>query len=187
MILLNYKTVNIFDYKSYLNKFENKEEQLDELIKEYEEIINFGYLECPECGEHDFINYSTYERNVVIGTIAKKINIRRVQCKNCKKTHSLLPPFLKPKFQYESSLIDDMTFLMEETEEKITELESKYSISRQILNYWRKRYKQHKLYLMTTIGKDIKKIFERTFKEEYYKRNHIVYFTKSVYITYYVS
>lgn len=187
MILLNYKIVNTFGYKNHLEFSMNIDEILEQLIKEYEEIINYGYLECPECGGNEFTNYCTYERNVVIGTIAKKINIKRVQCKNCKKTHSLLPPFLKPKFQYESSFIDYMMFLIEEKEEKITEIEEKHFVSRQLLNYWRKRYKHHKPYLMTTIGKDIRKIFERTFKEEYYKKNRIVYFTKSVYITHYVS
>lgn len=187
MIQLNYENVNTFGYRSHFKIGKTVENNIDKLIYEYENITNYGFLECPYCNGTEFTNYCTYERHIVIGEIYKTINIQRVECKTCHKTHALIPPFIKPYFQNESSFIDFTIILIKVRNKKNTEIERRLLLSRQLLRHWKKRYEKHKTYLTTTIEDDIKEIFTRTFKEKYYEENHIVYFAKSVCCTYYTK
>lgn len=187
MIQLNHEIVNTFGYKSHFKICRNAEHNIDKLIYEYENITNYGCLVCPYCNGTEFANYCRYERNVVAGNINKTIKIQRVECKSCHKTHALIPPFIKPYYQNESSFIDFVMVLIRVRKKKTKEIERMLSLSRQLLRHWKKRYEKHETYLTTTIGDDIKEIFTRTFKEKYYEENHIVYFTKSVYCTCYIK
>lgn len=64
---------------------------------------------CPACGGRDIIFWSGYFRYVVLSdATSKKLFIRRVYCRSCNKTHSLLPWFVLVKRVYLASLIGDV-------------------------------------------------------------------------------
>ena len=104
MILLKLPKVNIylqtFKFRSELYNL-NKINIVKREIKKYEKECNYGYIECPCCGSDKLISYGGYERNVVVYNTYTKIKIKRVMCKECGKTHSLIPYFLIPYYQYE--------------------------------------------------------------------------------------
>lgn len=60
---------------------------------------------CPNCCSGSVIGWGSYERKCKIILGKKKIPIRRLQCKCCKKTHRYLPPFLIPFKQYDIAVI----------------------------------------------------------------------------------
>lgn len=78
MIILKDKKSNIFLGKKLknINKLDIK--QLEELIKEYENALNYEYMECPKCKSNHLISYGTYERNIGCGNCFKRIRIKRV-------------------------------------------------------------------------------------------------------------
>ena len=83
----------------------NKSQNCEFFLKEYENILNFGYLSCPYCYSSQYIRYGFYERNVIFiqnnSLCSKVLKIQRIQCKNCKKTHGLLPDGLNfPELKY---------------------------------------------------------------------------------------
>ncbi len=43
--------------------------ELTKAIEEYENTLNFGYLQCLDCHSDELISYGTYERNVVVNNI----------------------------------------------------------------------------------------------------------------------
>ena len=89
----------------------------------FENILNYyytvdinSYCECPFCGSNDFIKWGKYQRGVYFisnGKIVfKVIDIHRVKCKKCGKTHALLPsiivPYKQPVLDVILSAIDDL-------------------------------------------------------------------------------
>ena len=89
----------------------------------FEKSLNFYYsvdiyssCECPFCGSNDLIKWGKYSRGVYFisnGQIVfKSIDIQRLKCKNCGKTHALLPsiivPYKQPVLDVILSAIDDL-------------------------------------------------------------------------------
>lgn len=183
MILLKYEKSKLFCKKDKINfNLHIKEEKLDFLIKEYEETLNFEFIECPICGSIELVGYGTYKRNIVINNINKEINIKRVQCKQCKHTHALIPSFIKPYQVYESSYIDFCVMLMLIRRKKKREIEYILNLSRQLLRKWELRFYKHQMYIVTTfklkeLREVINKTFEINFKTEYMYQNGMRYFS----------
>ena len=176
MIILKSEKINIFDEKTSINcNFDKKIKQMKENIEKYENTIWFGYLECPNCNSDHLIGHGTYERNLIIKDICIKISIKRVKCKKCKSTHAIIPTFLKPYFQFESSFIDFTVILKKVKEEKNKIIESMLGLSRQLLRKWIKRFEMHEirlktLYKTSNINQIISKLFISTFIYEYITR-----------------
>ena len=189
MILLNSKKINIFGPKDKINKNICKcVKQLEEEISEYEEALNYGYLICPDCNSDKLISYGTYERNVVIASVTYKIKIKRVMCKGCGITHAIIPSFLKPYFQYESSFIDFIIVLVFGRNKKNKIITETLEISRQLIRKWKKRFEEHKTRILTYKNIEFKKliyeIFKDEFNNEYYRKNKLVYFSNVTNITF---
>lgn len=56
---------------------------------------------CPDCGAIGvLIRWGTYTRQACTGLEVYWIQVQRVRCKACKRTHSLLPDFLHPYRRY---------------------------------------------------------------------------------------
>lgn len=80
--------------------YSEKINNFNEFFKKYNNFVNLPYLECPNCNSTNIIKWGSYKRN--INYLNKSIieyniiNIQRVKCKICGKTHALLPYFIVP-------------------------------------------------------------------------------------------
>lgn len=189
MILLNSKKSNIFSAKDKINKNISKcVKQLELEINEYENTLNYGYITCSNCHSNKLINYGSYERNVVIAGVCLKINIKRVLCKHCGRTHAIIPSFLKPYFQFESSFIDFIIVLIFSRMKKNKVIVSTFELSRQLLKKWKLRFEEHKTRILTYKNLELKELlcelFYDDFQSNYYFKNNLIYFTKVTNITF---
>ena len=173
MILLNSKKINTQKQKSE----KISEKSINEQIKEYEEEVNFPGLKC-SCGSQQLDFHGVYERNIIKNNVEYKIKIKRVKCKECGKTHALLPVFILPYYQTEVEEIITCVELLEEKGKSTTEVEKEVGISRQKLNQWRKKYKKLEITIRETYGKILK---IREFLDEK-KRNLVCYRYKAQYL-----
>ena len=175
--------VKTFKFRSDLYNL-NKLNIVKKEIKKYEEECNYGYIECPCCSSDKLIGHGSYERNVIIYNECRRIKIKRVMCKECGKTHALIPYFLIPYYQHEK------TFIYRVCEEKILKetgickLSSKVKISRQILYQWMKIFVIHIRYLLTTLSRSLKLSLEylinESLKDDLYERVNKMYFLKKI-------
>lgn len=182
MIILKEKKSNTF-LKKRIKISQKEKKEIEKKIDEYEKEINYGYIECPNCHSDKLISYGTYKRNIGIGMTFKEIKIKRVYCKNCKHTHAIIPDFIKPYYQYESTFIDFVMLLVNVRKQKTKKIEETREIYRQIINQWKKRFKGHKKRLEVTLETtNIKRIFEKIqeegFIKKYYEENGVYYFQK---------
>lgn len=184
MILLTKEKCNTFFEKDDIKKV-NKDEKLkkiEELIRKYEEEVNYGYIECPHCKSEHLIFYGHYERNIGIYGEYYKIRIKRVRCKHCGRTHALLPSFILPYYQNEVSFIEVTISLKIINDEGIEEISRICNVSRQIINNWIRRFKSHLTRLKVTISTDLEKImtslFDVKIREEYQKKNQLRFMEK---------
>ena len=184
MITLKTRTVKLFDGSERINvSLKEKTYNLKEEIKEYEQTLNYGYLECPKCHTSNLIYYGGYIRNIGINQEFLIIRIQRVQCKDCNKTHAIIPSFIYPFFQCEKSYINYILLLMKVREKKDKEIENRLKLSRQLLSKWEQRFKNHetrlKTFLKTSkIPEIIKEVITGFFEHGYESENGIRYFQK---------
>ena len=166
MITLKTKIINMFGEKKSKNlKIEELKSQLSSLIEEYEATDNFEYIECPNCHSDKLIRYGTYERNLGIQGEYQKIKIKRVKCKECGKTHALIPSFILPFYQSERSFIVYAVSKVVVDEEGVVETSKKLEISRQELSSLVKRFKSHITRLKTTFKCSLEEIVKLTLNE----------------------
>ena len=88
MIILNSK-----NFKSNLKQFQ--------IIELYKTTDDFYCLECPHCKSDKLIKWSSYKRIVYYLDENQKLKcelleIKRVRCQKCHKTHALLPECIVP-------------------------------------------------------------------------------------------
>lgn len=162
MILLNKEKVKIFRYedceKIDSDLIEEKLEDIYSLIEEYEKEENYEYMECPNCKSDKLIRYGTYKRNIGIAGKYIEIKIKRVQCTECKQTHALIPSFMLPYYQNEVSFMEVIITLKEEKKEKTNKIVEKVLVTRQLINFWVRRFKRHLTRLKTIFTYEIKEI-----------------------------
>lgn len=166
MITLKTKIINIFNVKSLIN-LDLKELIVDllNLIHDYERTDNFGYLECPNCHSDKLIKYGTYERNIGIQGEFEKINIKRVMCKECGRTHALIPSFILPFYQNERSFVIFAISKIVIDKKGIGEVVRELLISRQELGSLVKRFKSHVTRLTTTFRCCVEEIITSNLNE----------------------
>lgn len=67
---------------------------------------------CKFCGYEGMLHrHGYYSRNVITSHCIKRINILRVKCPSCGKTHAVLPSFLIPYYQYAFEFIFECLYL----------------------------------------------------------------------------
>ena len=187
MILLKPLKVNsnlqVFKFRSELYNL-NKINIVKREIKRYEKECNYGYIECPCCGSDKLISYGGYERNVVVYNTYTKIKIKRVMCKECGKTHALIPYFLIPYYQHEKTFIYRVCIEKILKEVGICELALSVKISRQVLYQWMKVFVIHIRYLLTTLSKTLKEslkyLINESLSNDIYERVNKMYFLKKI-------
>lgn len=144
----------------------NRNQKISEKINIYEQTINFSGLKCI-CGNRDFDIHGSYVRNVVDVEDEYIINIKRVKCRRCHKTHALIPDFLMPYYQSVADKIVECVSKMIEENKSTVEVEKLKNVIRQKLNQWRKRYYKLKNIIRETFSRIIK------IKEFYDSENRI--------------
>jgi len=74
----------------------NLHEYRQQLKKEFCELD----LACPDCGKPTVLFGFSRLRKLIVDGMIQRIELRRVRCKNCGKTHVVLPDFVCPYKQY---------------------------------------------------------------------------------------
>lgn len=133
MIILNSKKIN--------TKFQ------DSLLF-YQNLNNFGALQCPFCHSSNLIRWGFYERNIIyfdeVHTLTSSIlKVQRIKCKSCSKTHALLPLGIIPYKQFASEVIS--TILFKSTFLSISSLSIQYSLDQNIILKWLHDFKRKHL------------------------------------------
>lgn len=137
-----------------LQNNENVNISVENHIKKYDDSVNYGYLVCPNCNSSNFIKNGTYRRNVIYlnnnnERVKEQITIQRFKCKNCNKTHAVLPVFVVPYKQFELNYI---TTILETlvTRNSVNYTAAKLNISRQVVYFLKKQFiKFHRSKLLT--------------------------------------
>ena len=147
-------------------------------IINYENIINFGHLECPHCNSLSLIRWGFYERGVIFFSDecileSKIIKIQRVKCKACGKTHALLPFGIIPYKQFSDEVISKV--LLDRTVKSIDIVADTYKIEPSIIKSIEKQFKKYHLPKVSTITKchNIKSMLDKFFKNTKNKINYI--------------
>ncbi len=155
--------------------------KLEETIAMYQNMLNFGFLECPKCQAHEFIRWGTYKRNVICFNennqlTSHLITIQRVRCKECKMTHAILPFGVIPYKQFADEVISKI--LYESCQKTVERLAITYQLELSIIKKWKHQFKKKYLAKLSTLIGEHKKedilrsyIKEDTYKEEYIKQN----------------
>ena len=85
--------------KSIQNSYDNSFYQID-----------FSSLICPYCNKSYWKYHASYTRTFIVNGITFQINIRRIICCECHRTHSILPDFSVPYVRYSyDNLVDSLT------------------------------------------------------------------------------
>lgn len=111
--------------------------KFQEKLKLYKEMINFGSLECPCCHSKEYIKWGFYERGITYFNnsilSSEIIEIQRIRCKSCGKTHALLPFGIVPYKQLTDEVLIEL--LLNEIEEEIFSTEVIDSYKKQFYKY----------------------------------------------------
>lgn len=84
--------------------------ELNQYIENIFTDIKEMHFHCPQCS-HLLWKHGKYERNVVTGQLTVIIIwIFRLYCPKCRKTFSLIPSFLKPRYSILMSVYEEIIF-----------------------------------------------------------------------------
>lgn len=92
---------------------------INNFLKNITKYLNLGkeiYIspiyDCKFCGYEGMLHrHGYYSRNVITKYYIKRINVLRVKCPSCNKTHAVLPSFLIPYYQYSFEFIFECLYL----------------------------------------------------------------------------
>lgn len=94
-------SLNAQNYNTFSKHFKNN--SINNLINDYYfqcSSINFSSFSCPHCNHKcTMICHGYYYRMIITNGIKYKIRILRVKCKECGRTHAVLPAFIIPYIQ----------------------------------------------------------------------------------------
>ena len=116
------------------------------------EIYILPIYGCKFCGYEGLMHrHGYYSRNVITKYTIERINILRVKCPSCGKTHAILPSFLIPYYQYSLDFIFEclcLSFVLKNSYSKITsyfnKLNPKSSFNASNISSFKKRMKENK-------------------------------------------
>lgn len=115
------------------------------------EICTSPVYGCNFCGYEGMLHrHGYYSRNVITKHAIKRINILRVKCPSCGKTHSVLPNFLIPYYQYSLEFIFECLYLssvVNDSYSKIVDffnrLNPELSFNESNISFFKKRMKMN--------------------------------------------
>lgn len=145
----------------------NFNENFSDILKMYEVSDFIVGLKCPHCASGDLIKWGSYTRTLYYGNEnalkCKIINIKRVKCKECCKTHSLLPSFIVP---YKIHALDVILTCLSSNNDFL-------SVSFDTISRWNGQFNKFLPYLKTMFNNLSKIYIILKFKENilmYYKQ-----------------
>lgn len=156
----------------------------ENLIKVYENMLNFPGIKCPNCQKSDFKYYKGYERNVIENGKEYRIELKKVKCNHCNKRHVIVPDFLVPYKQYSRKTINKTIEKRVIGKETVNQIKKETGVSRQLQLIWKKQFMKIKSKVETTltvfaIQEILKKIRkEHRFIKKYYQKNGEIYLMK---------
>lgn len=141
-------------------------------------------IKCPHCNSTNLITHGYYKRTVIYESnnsiLSQRITIKRVKCKECNKTHALLPFDIIPYKQVIFSII--INCLYNDDYFNLT------FFSFDVRLKWKKQYKLFFPYIKTILNNssniynEIMKNFSGFFEEFYIKTKKILFLLrKSIY------
>ena len=156
--------------------FKSNHEQI-KILELYKTTDDFYNLECPYCNSDELIKWTSYERIVYYLDENQKLKcelleIKRVKCKRCQKTHALLPECIVP---YKQPVIDVILKSINEDPETY-----EYPFSYETIQYWKTIYRKKYLpYLKTMFNNKnelIRQILSKIIHtyEEFYQINKLI-------------
>ena len=149
MIIVNAEKINPL--------FIENDKKINKFLDKYENNLNNGYLQCPNCNSTDLIKWGNYERNIIYladnECRSRVISVKRVKCKSCNHTHALLPEGIVPYKQHSLKTI-------------IEAITNKTNVSENLIKKWKRQ-----------INKIFKPLLRTTFKNKVpYKIKNIIKF-----------
>ena len=164
MIILNSKS------------FKSKQEQ-SEILKIYKNTDDFYGLECPHCQSDEFIKWGSYIRVIYYIDENNKLKvelleIKRVKCQKCQKTHALLPECIVPYKQPTLKVI-----LKSINEDQDT---YEYPFSYETIQNWKRIYRKKYLPYLKTMFNNQNKIIQKILNkiidtyEKFYQINKLI-------------
>ena len=146
------------------NNFKSNNQQMF-ILDLYKSSDDFFGLECPYCQSDDFIKWSSYTRQIYYLDENNKLKhesleIKRVRCQKCKKTHALLPECIVP---YKQPVLT--VLLNAINEEKVS---YEFPFSYETIENWKTIYRKRFLPYLKTMFGNIKEIIPKILKQVYY-------------------
>lgn len=90
---------------------DNFQNFIQRIIKNSQDNFYHTVIGCSRCGYGGNLHrHGTYKRNIISSEITTTINIQRVICPDCSKTHAIIPSDLIPYFQH---TLKTITLLLE--------------------------------------------------------------------------
>ena len=159
------------------NNFKSNHEQQIKIFELYKEADDFYDLECPYCKSDEFIKWGSYVRVIFYSDENNKLKgdlleIKRVRCKKCHKTHALLPLCIVPYKQPTLDVILKSIFDLPETYE--------YHFSYETIKNWKIIYQKKYLSYLKTMFNNIKELIPQILKKifevyrEFYRKNKMI-------------
>lgn len=125
-IMVSYKT----------NNFNLKLEDYEKLIINLE----VKTIKCPDCGSCDMERHGYYKRYIIISGVKYPIRILRIRCKECGKTHAVLPSFVVPYLHYPIEELYTMIIKVD-NDEKLDLYDHEVRQIKKVYRFWIERIK----------------------------------------------
>ena len=169
MIILNFNNFKSNQIVSNVN--------MVNILNFYKSFDDFYDLECPYCKSDEFIKWGSYVR-VIFYSVENNnlkedlLEIKRVKCKKCHKTHALLPNCIVP---YKQPMLDIIL-------KSIIELPKsfEYPFSYETIQNWKYIYKRKFLPYLNTMFNNLKDLIPQVLSkifityEEFFKINKLI-------------
>jgi len=119
MISLNYGKFNI-DIEAYNKLVAN---------------LEVGTISCPYCKQASMVRHGYYTRYINISGKHIDLNILRIRCKTCGKTHAVLPSFVVPYLHHSIEKLQTM-IITGKVDENSTSIDYETKLIRKIKKLW---------------------------------------------------
>jgi transposase-like protein len=112
-------------------------ENIKSYLEEFQNGLKTLQRECPNCrGRCN--KHGTYYRYVIEqGMTAVRIPIQRMYCKQCHKSHAVIPHILRPYSPYQQG-VREAVLALELMKAAKTKIAREYGIHRENIRFWRK-------------------------------------------------
>ena len=134
-------------------------------VKDYRNnfLHNFEGLKaiCPECGSKTVL-HDCYDRHIHIDEKVEWIEIQRVICCRCGRTHAIIPDFIKPYKHYGAG---DIEFTLRDIEDGIAAEHIDTLASTTTVKRWVKEFKERGKQAAGALRALLKNVFDKTINE----------------------